>query len=246
MKILLHFSSLAFGFIFIMNGCVLNDFLVENEHVVESTDVITEHDFKRRNLTFDDAYLLTQDGLRRNSIFQNPDDTRPIIKSIDWFNFNTNIVLEILETTLYYVDSSFSIADFSFFSRGYYTADGFRSSFRGIKADVAMDLISDEELLFLIHAVRGFYSTFRIELNFDNGYQLFIEPGNLYNPESLHYYTISYREQENEITDNTRLDWWTIATGIVNTQTNIIKWHHYIENEDGYLEIEYLDKNPFE
>jgi len=246
MKILLHVSSLVLGLIFILNGCVLNNLLVESPYAVESTDVITEHDFDRGILTFDDAYLLTQDSLRRNSIYQNPSDPRPIIKSINWFNFNPNIVLEILETTLSYVDSSFSTADFSLFSRAYYTSDGFPFSIRGVKADITMDLISDEELLFLMHAVRGFYSNFRIELNFDDGYQLFIEPGSLDNPESLHYYTISYREQENEVVDTTHLDWWPIATGIVNTQANTIKWQGFIETEDGHFEIGYLDENPFE
>jgi len=158
----------------------------------------------------------------------------------EWFETNGNAFTGILERLLSEIDSSFSGVEFSIL------IDDNRNGIWIVYADVSVNQITDNDILYLLHSVislgrrHGILISFRIELNLDNGNQLFIEPRDII------AYTIAYREQENTTAIQDALDWWSIASGIIDIRENTISWRGFVENNEGNLEIRYLPRSPFE
>ena len=166
-----------------------------------------------------------------------------LIEIDEWFDLNGDSVVDILKAVLSQVNSSFSYANFSI--------SQFEHNdmlYRIIYADVPVDLISDLDMIYLLHAVRGLTTlgggmsqlSFPIKLNLNNGNQLFfVGRDNI-------TYTISYREQENETANTTSLDWWSIAVATVVVTENTITWQGFVEDNDGNFSIRPLSRSPFE
>lgn len=157
----------------------------------------------------------------------------------EWFEANSNAMFKVIDSALSYVESSFAGVDFSIYSRPDPIPSG-NFVFNIVYAKVTTDLISDDDIIYLLHALREFPRIYRIELNLDNGNQLFILSRDAI------AYTIAYREQENETADQTVLDWWSIASGVVDIHTNTVSWQGFVEDEDGNFVIRPLARSPFE
>jgi len=159
----------------------------------------------------------------------------------EWLEANGDALMDILEDTLSMLRSSFSDVDFSLSSR--YENHGIRWMIHA--DDIATDLVSDDDILYLVHIVRGISghngisAIFDVELNLNNGNQLFIHKRDAI------AYTVAYREQENKTATKTTPDWWSIASAIINVQENTITWQGFMEDDKGNFNITDSITSPF-
>ena len=189
----------------------------------------------REVITFETAYSFAQTGfesLREFHIF----NSTPLNRQAEWFMTNRHPVLQVLNDTLVHINSPFADQIFSMFRvRIVDLSDTHTpSAFSVFRANVSIDLITNESLLFLIYSVRGISPHLIIELNLDNGNQLFIRG-----------YSIILIEQKNDSIDQAQL-WRAILSINVSPFDNVINWRGFVEDDYGNVNIEVLDGNPFE